>query len=70
IIGLTGALIAVAAINLFYGRLTENIALTISFLPVMKDKTIMYGIFRNLIIMGTALGALGSAISLRRFLRV
>ena len=70
IIGLTGALIAVGAINLFYGRLTENIALTISFLPVMKDKTIMYGIFRNLFIMGTALGALGSAISLRRFLRI
>jgi len=69
-IGFLGAAVAVAAIHIFYGKLTQNIALTISFLPVMKDTAVLYDIYKNLIIMGTALGALGSAISLRRFLKV
>lgn len=70
LIGLTGALIAVGLINLFYGELAKNLALTVSFLPVMRDTTILYSIYRYLLIMGTGLGALGSAISLRRFLKV
>ena len=70
IIGLTGALIAVGSLHVFYGQLLQNIALTVSFLPVMTEPSVLYGVYRNLIIMGTALGALGSAISLRRFLKV
>lgn len=70
IIGFTGALTAVGLLNLFYGELTKNIALTISFLPVMTDRVIITGIFKNLLLIGTSLGALGSAISLRRFLKV
>lgn len=69
-IGLTGALIAVGLINIFYGELTKNLALTVSFLPVMRDTSTLYSIYRYLLIMGTGLGALGSAISLRRFLKV
>lgn len=69
-IGLTGALIAVGLINIFYGELTKNLALTVSFLPVMRDSSTLYSIYKNLLIMGTGLGALGSAISLRRFLKV
>lgn len=69
-IGLTGALIAVGLINIFYGELTKNLALTVSFLPVMRDTATLYSIYRYLLIMGTGLGALGSAISLRRFLKV
>lgn len=70
IIGLTGALIAVLALNMFYGRLVSSVALTLSFLPLVSDNTLLFGIYRNLLLMGTMLGALGSAISLRRFLKV
>jgi len=70
IIGFVGALISVASLYLFYSKLTENIALTISFLPVMTDKQVLFDILKNLLILGTGLGALGSAISLRRFLKI
>lgn len=70
IIGLLGALVAVACLNFFYSQLSSNIALTISFLNIFTDTTVIYEIYRNLLIMGTALGAIGSAISLRRFLKV
>lgn len=70
IIGLSGALIAVGLLNLFYSELTKNIAMTINFLPIITEKQTIYGIFKNLLIIGTCLGAIGSAISLRRFLKV
>lgn len=70
LIGFVGAAIAVGGINLFYTELTKNIASTVSFLPLMTDRTALEEIFKNLLIMGTALGALGSAISLHRFLKV
>jgi len=70
IIGFTGALITVGFLYLFYGQLVNNIALTVSFLPVLTDKGILFTIYRNLLVMGTLLGAIGSAISLRRFLKV
>ncbi|MCR4441628.1 MAG: permease-like cell division protein FtsX [Peptococcaceae bacterium] len=70
VIGFTGALISVVSLYLFYDKLTENIALTVSFLPVMTDKNVLFDIYKNLLILGTGLGALGSAISLRRFLKI
>ena len=70
IIGLTGALIAVGSLHYCYGELLKNIALTVNFLPVMTDRGVLFDVYRNLIVMGTGLGALGSAISLRRFLKV
>lgn len=70
IIGVAGALIAVGLLNLSYSELTKNIALTINFLPIITEKETLYGIFKNLLIIGTCLGAIGSAISLRRFLKV
>jgi len=70
IIGFVGALIAVGALHFFYMQLAQNVALTISFMSIMSDKTVLYTIYRNLLLMGTAIGALGSAISLHRFLKV
>lgn len=69
-IGLMGALIAVGALHLFYTELAKNIAYTVNFLPVMTDKPVLYSIYKNLLLMGTLLGALGSAISLHRFLKI
>lgn len=70
IIGLTGAFIAVLSLHFSYGQLLKNLALTVSFLPVMTDQGVLFNIYRNLLVMGALLGALGSAISLRRFLKV
>lgn len=70
LIGLTGASVAVLVLHLLYSQLTSNIALTISFLPVMSDPGVLRNIYRDLLFMGTLLGALGSAISLHRFLKV
>lgn len=69
-IGLIGAIISVSGLHLFYSQLVSNITLTVSFLPVMTDKGILLEIYKNLLLMGTTLGALGSAISLHRFLKV
>lgn len=69
-IGLTGALIAVGTLHFFYSELVKNIALTINFLPIMTDKAMLYEVYQYLFIIGTALGAMGSAISLHRFLKV
>ncbi|MDX9870900.1 MAG: permease-like cell division protein FtsX [Clostridia bacterium] len=70
LIGFMGAAIAVGVIHLFYAELTKNIASTVSFVPIMTDRTMLNEIFRNLLLLGTGLGALGSAVSLRRFLKV
>lgn len=70
IIGFIGALCAVVCIYLFYNQLVKNIALTISFLPIMTDRSVLINLYQALLLMGTALGALGSAISLHRFLKI
>lgn len=69
-IGLIGAVIAVACLHFFYSQLMANIALTISFLNILADTKVIYPVYKNLLIMGTVLGAMGSAISLRKFLKV
>lgn len=70
IIGLSGAVIAVGVIHFFYMQLSQNVSLTLSFISIMNDKTVIMEIYRNLLFLGTFIGAMGSAISLRRFLKV
>lgn len=70
IIGLVGAVIAVASLHFFYLQLAKNITLTVNFISVMSDAGVLFTIYRNLLFMGTLIGAMGSAISLHRFLKV
>lgn len=70
LIGLIGASIAVGCLHFFYSQLVKNIALTVNFLPVLTDSHVLMNIYKNLLLMGTFLGAVGSAISLHRFLKV
>lgn len=70
IIGLSGALIAVGVIHLFYMQLSQNVSMTLSFISIMTDETVLLEIYRNLLFLGTFIGAMGSAISLHRFLKV
>jgi len=70
IIGLVGALLAIGGLHVFYSGIIKNISLTVSFLPIMTDKGLILDIYQNLLLIGAILGAMGSAISLRRFLKV
>lgn len=70
IVGLVGAIIAVFSLHVFYSRLVQNVVLTLNFLPILRDTTVIFDVYKWLILIGTFLGAVGSAISLRRFLKV
>lgn len=70
IIGLVGAGIAIFSLNLIYNQLVQNVLISLNFLPILQDKTLIWNVFKSLLFIGTFLGAIGSAISLRRFLKV
>jgi len=70
IVGLVGAVIAVLLLYFFYSKLVQNVVLTLNFLPILNDTAIIYNVYKWLLLIGAFLGAAGSAISLRRFLKV
>ncbi len=70
IIGLVGALCAVLCIFVVYSQLVKNITMTVNFLPVITDSSVITSLYQTLLLMGASLGALGSAISLHRFLKI
>ncbi len=70
IIGFSGAFLAVMSIYFIYDQLVQNISVMVSFVPIMTDQEVLYNIYKNLLLMGTGIGALGSAVSLHRFLKV
>ncbi len=69
-IGLLGALIAVGFLQLLYSQLLKNVAMMVSFLPIISDAGSLLRLYEILLFSGTLLGAIGSAISLRKFLKV
>lgn len=69
-IGLLGALIAVGFLQLLYSQLLKNVAMMVSFLPIISDTASLLRLYEILLFSGTLLGAIGSAISLRKFLKV
>lgn len=69
-LGGIGALLAIGIIYFSYGFLVAKLQATISFLPLVHDSRIMVKIFEGLLIAGVGLGAAGSFISVRRYLRV
>jgi cell division transport system permease protein len=70
IVGLVGAILAILFLHLFYANLVRNVILTLNFLPVLKELNVILHVYKWLLILGVFLGAAGSAISLRRFLKV
>ncbi len=69
-IGLVGAGMAIFLLHFFYNQLVQNVVLTLNFLPILQEETLIYNVYKYLFFIGTFLGAVGSAISLRRFLKV
>jgi cell division transport system permease protein len=70
ILGSVGALIAVLLLVEAYTVLTEQIYQKLAFLPLIPKYPFLNYISIFLIFTGTVIGALGSTISLRRFMKV
>jgi cell division transport system permease protein len=69
-IGLLGAALATLALHIFYGRTVQYLTESLNFIPIMTEESVMLEVYRSLIVFGTCLGALGSALSVRRFLKI
>ena len=69
-LGFFGAVVASVLINGIYTALLERIHATLAFLPLLSASPLIMYVTVFLLIAGTGIGALGSFISLRKFLRV
>lgn len=70
ILGFGGALCSVLILSQTYSTLTEKVYESLAFLPLIPKYPFLTNISIVLLIVGTAIGALGSTISLRRFMKV
>ena len=69
-LGFGGALMAVLFLNETYGILIHQVYESLAFLPLIPQYPFITNISVVLLVTGTAIGALGSTISLRRFMKV
>lgn len=69
-LGFFGAVVAFVLINSIYAGLLERIHATLAFLPLLPTSPLLLYVDLFLLAAGTGIGALGSYISLRKFLRV
>lgn len=70
ILGFGGALCAVLILRQTYSEITEKVYESLAFLPLIPKDPFLTQISVVLLVVGTAIGALGSTISLRRFMKV
>ena len=69
-LGFFGAVIASLCLNSIYAGILERIHATLAFLPLLPTSPLLVYVTLFLLVAGTGIGALGSYISLRKFLRV
>lgn len=69
-LGFTGALIATVVISQVYGAILDRVHATLAFFPLLPAWPLLVYINITLIVIGTGIGAAGSSISLRKFLKV
>lgn len=69
-LGFFGAIIASLCLNSIYAGILERIHATLAFLPLLPASPLLGYVTLFLLAVGTGIGALGSYISLRKFLRV
>lgn len=70
ILGFFGALISVFLLDEAYALLTAKVYESVAFLPLIPKSPFLRNISIILLVTGTTIGALGSTISLRRFMKV
>ena len=69
-LGLLGSLCAAGVLFWAYAVLLDNISTSLGFIKLVQQPEALWQIALGLMVLGTFLGATGSVISLRRFLRV
>ncbi len=70
ILGVGGALISVILLAETYGMVTNKVYESLAFLPLIPSSPFITNIGFLLLILGAMIGALGSTISLKRFMKV
>jgi len=70
VLGFIGALVAGVVLYFTYDFVATNIRFNLTFIPLISDMTLVMKILGSLLVAGTLVGALGSLISVRRFLQV
>ncbi|MBP2651841.1 MAG: ftsX [Firmicutes bacterium] len=69
ILGFSGALISILLLLKIYAIFTQQVYESLAFLPLLPQ-VVVTNISIFLLVVGAAIGALGSTISLRRFMKV
>jgi len=69
-LGLIGSFVAVMILFWSYSSLVKNVSVSLSFIQLIREPGLLWNINAGLMLTGTALGALGSMISLHKFLKV
>lgn len=69
-LGFLGALFAITVINICYTSMLTRIYSTLAFLPMLPPYPMLIYVNIFIILSGTAIGAAGSYVSLRKFLKV
>lgn len=70
VLGFLGAIVATVLLRNLYTAVTAKIYSTLAFLPLIPEYPFLNHITLLLLVVGTAIGALGSTISLKRFMNV
>lgn len=70
ILGLIGGGLAAVIVGFVYQGLSLYVQVTLTFLPVVQNDLLFWQVLGGLVLSGMAIGAIGSAISLHKFLRV
>lgn len=69
-LGIGGALIAVLLLGQTYNALVQQVYQSLAFLPLIPQYPFITNISILLVVVGASIGALGSTISLRKFMKV
>lgn len=70
VLGCIGGLIAAVALRSFYAAMAAKIYSTLAFFPLLPQYPFMNYVTAVILLAGIVIGAIGSVISLKRFLRV
>jgi len=69
-LGLAGGLLAILLVGFGYDWLAKYIQTTLAFMPVVNEAGLIGKVLGSIVLLGMGIGAAGSVISLRRFLKV
>lgn len=69
-LGFLGGLLAILIVGFGYQWLAGYISSSLTFMPIVQDAAMIAQVLAMILLAGMAIGAIGSVISLRKFLRV